>query len=97
MAFGDSDVSTMLADFGVSVVFNGTTVNGILDQHDNRDQMMAGQVDMVERIRVVTIKTDSLPGIVNESSVTVDGTSYKVRDILTEADGGLTQLFVVTP
>ena len=96
MAFGDGDLVSMLADFGVPVVFSGTTVNGILDTSDFRDPQAQQMVDIVGKHRMVTIKTGSISPV-NESLLTVGGTSYQVRDILQSADGSLTHLFVVTP
>lgn len=98
MAFGDSDIAAMLstAVFGVPVVFSGVTVPGILDIYDTRDPHTQSIVDIVEKYRVVTIQTGSISPI-NESSLTVDGVSFKVRDIIQSADGSLTHLYVVTP
>jgi hypothetical protein len=53
------DTSAFLADFGVPVVFGGYSVLGILDDFDSRNGFGGMDVDVVERLRVVTIPTDA--------------------------------------
>jgi len=77
------------------VVFGGVTVNGILDEFDQREQAGQAWVDLVDRVVKVTIKTGSLPGIANESLLTVNSKSYSVRDMIQEHDGGLTSLYCI--
>jgi hypothetical protein len=94
VSFGDDDLAYMLGeDFGVDVVYSGTTVKGIVDEMD--EAMLAGHmVSQVGRIRSVLVKTGSIAPV-PEGSITVNGTVFKVYDVREEApDGRLTRVFL---
>ena len=98
MAFGDSDLPTFFADFGVNLTFNGVTVKVLDDSYDSRDQGSSSFVDVVDRLTMIQLPYNSFsPMPKRGDTVTLVATSMKVRDVIAEKDGGVTQLFLVTP
>jgi hypothetical protein len=97
VAFGDSDLDVFLSDFGVTVSCAGVSTRGVLDAFDERLAGHEQPVEVVARMRVLTIKTGSLPGVAIEASIVVDGTTHAVRDILRVEDGALTHVYLVAP
>lgn len=94
MAYGDADRAYLLGqDFGVDVIYGGTTVDGQLDEVT--DDMLPGQmVSQLGLIRSVLIATGSVSPVAGQS-ITVDGSSYTVYEVRTEApDGRLTRVFL---
>ena len=92
MTFWADDAATFLADFGSTVVYGGTTTKGLLDVGDVPDADGTGDVLVgVTRLR---IKTGSIAPTVN-ATLTVDGTSYQVRDSRRLHDGTFTMLWLV--
>lgn len=97
MALGDGDVAALFTDLkalgeAVDVVLGGTTTQGILRRNQ---EVLALDGQQVERVAVLTIKTGSLPGLAAESSLTIGGVAYTVRDPYPEDDAGLTSVVVV--
>jgi hypothetical protein len=96
--FGDSDLPTFFADFGVNLTFGGVTVKVIDDSYDSRDSGSAAFVDVADRITMIQLPYNSFaPMPKRGDTVTLVATSMKVRDVIAEKDGGITQLFLVTP
>ena len=97
MAFGDSDIPTFFADMGVAIsVFPDTTM-GFIDASDQADAQAFGgaHVRVVDRQTVLTIPLGSLPNLVRDGQITVDGTVMRVRDIMQERDGAITYVYCV--
>jgi hypothetical protein len=93
MAFGDADRDTFLADFGVTVVYGVTTVKGIFGQRDEDDS--AGfDARVSKNVTSLLVKTGALPGLAEDSLITIDGTQYRVRDPNKVRDGGFTRILV---
>lgn len=98
MAFGDSDLPTFFGDFGVNLTFGGVTVKVIEDAYDLRDSLSSTVVDVRDRVTLVQLPYNSFsPMPKRGDTVTLVSTSMKVRDVIAEKDGGITQLFLVTP
>ena len=96
--FGDSDLPTFFADFGVNLTFNGVTVKALDDSYDSRDSGSAAFVDVEGRVTMIQLPYNSFsPMPKRGDTVTLVATSMKVRDVIAEKDGGITQLFLVTP
>jgi hypothetical protein len=98
MMFGDSDLHTFFADMGVDLTFNGVTVKAIEDTYDTRDSLSSSIVDKLDRVTLVQLPFNSFsPMPKRGDTVVLVSTSMKVRDVIAEKDGGVTQLFLVTP
>lgn len=93
-----NDVAAMLADqfFTVAVSIGNSSTRGIPDLFDQQASSVL-PFDVVEKIKVITIKKGSLVGLAEEASITVDGTAYKVRQFLDADDGAITHVAFVTP
>jgi hypothetical protein len=94
VAFGDSDRAYLLGqDFGVTVVYSGTTVVGQLDEVT--EEMLMGQaVSQLGLTRSVLIATGSVSPVAGVA-ITVDGGSYTVYDVRREGiDGRLTRVLL---
>jgi hypothetical protein len=98
MAFGDSDLTSFFSDFGVNMTFNGVTVKVIEDSYDSRDSLSSSVVDVLDRVTLVQLPYNSFATMPKRGdTVTLVSTQMKVRDVIAEKDGGITQLFLVTP
>lgn len=100
MAISDeADIDTMLATFGVPVEFIDAnsqrwTVNGILEMNDAEAAMLGVNAGIASKIVTLTVRTGTLPGIKEGSSVTVgSSTVYGVTQVRLTDDGALTKLF----
>lgn len=90
--FGDADLDTMIADFGVPVAMGSITVKGIVDQyHDEMAGSDQGPQFMTHRVSV-RVKTGDLPALASGAAITVNGTAMKVIQALEENDGALTRI-----
>jgi archaellum component FlaF (FlaF/FlaG flagellin family) len=78
---GQNDLDLFLADFGVPVVLNGSTVKGIFDSPTN----VTAEGMILTNDYVVTLKTPS---------ITVNGTAYTVRDARMMDDGAFCEILV---
>ena len=72
-----------LNEFGVSCTSGGTTGLGILEQPD---QILAGDM-IISTEYELTAKTSDFGSLLSGASITVDGSSYTVRDVRKENDG----------
>jgi hypothetical protein len=98
MAFGDSDLPTFFADFGVDLVFNGVTVKALEDDSQERDGASAPFADVEHNVTRVEIPYNSFsPMPKRGQSVTLAGVSKKVRDTGKVRDGGIVDVYLVTP
>lgn len=96
--FGDSDLKVFFADFGVDLTFNGVTVKALDDSYDQRDSGSQSFVDLVDLVTMIQLPYNSFnPMPKRGDTVTLVSTDMKVRDVLQEKDGGVTQLFLVKP
>jgi hypothetical protein len=96
VAYGDSDRAYLLGeDFGITVVYSGTTVVGQLDEVT--EDMLAGHVvPQLGVTRTVLVATGSISPVAGQS-ITVDGTIYTVYEVRREAiDGRLTRVWLAS-
>lgn len=90
--FGDSDIPTLLADFGVPVVIGGKTQLGIVD-YVGKDVLLSQGVSGVSGTDiVVSVQTSALPKVPNRAPLTVDGVAMRLRDQQQTGDGAITHL-----
>lgn len=73
-------------DFGIPVVVGGNTVTGILDDGDEvvQSDEHAGFVASVTRL---VLSTSDAGSVENGSNITINGTTYTVRERMDEYDG----------
>lgn len=87
---GQNDLDLFLADFGIPVVLNGSTVKGIFDSPTN----VTAEGMILTNDYVVTLKTPSSGLPVFGTSITVNGTAYTVRDARMVDDGAFCEILV---
>jgi hypothetical protein len=85
----------MMADpfLTVAISIGSSSTRGLFDQLDELAPNETGGQAQV-RSNVVTIKKGSLAGIAIDVAITVDGTSYKVREQALSDDGLLQHIKV---
>jgi hypothetical protein len=94
MAFGDEDLEFVMADvLSVCVVYSGQSTRGILSEGDHVvNDAELGSVQV--RATTIAIKTGSLTGLdavaAMNAAITVNGDSYKIRDVAKQDDGNIT-------
>lgn len=93
---GASRIQAMLNRVGVPIVLGGTTVKGALDNADSEEAFPGGISVAGTEVRVA-IKTGALPGLAHGSSVTVDGTAYRVLALRKIGDGEVTVVYCGNP
>ncbi|HEY9229341.1 MAG TPA: hypothetical protein VIP11_22020 [Gemmatimonadaceae bacterium] len=77
----DSDLDFMLRDAGVPVSLGGASTYGIFRRAG--EMIEDGQGGYVPaNHRVLTVREGTLPGLAEDVNVTIDGTSYRVRNLL---------------
>lgn len=84
------DLDGFLADFGVSVTFGAVTAKGILDMPT---EIIAGGM-VLNTDYQLTFKTAALAGLGYQSAITVDGSSYVVREVRALDDGKMSVAFM---
>lgn len=89
-----SDAAFMCSDvFSVPVVYGAQNTSGIVDIADHLvPDGNFGQTQI--RATTLTIKTGSLTSLVDDSAITVDGRSYKLR-LPSEIDDGLVTVLMI--
>lgn len=98
MAFGDTDLTTFFADFGVPCIFGGVSVNCLVDAYDQNDSMSLSDVNVADRITDVTARYNAWsPFPKRGQSITVNAVAMKVREVVQEKDGALTHIYAVLP
>lgn len=90
-----TDVSSMLNDpfMSVAVVYGAQTTRGLLDRPGQIVSTSEG--DVIASATSLTIQTGSLANIALDTAITVDGGSFKVRDVVKIDDGSLTRLDLI--
>lgn len=87
------DITAMLDELGVSVTLGANETKGLVDYAD--ELLLESDVSAsIGRMLAVTIKTGSLPGLAVGSTLTVDGSAYKAREVLRIGDGALTRVLL---
>lgn len=95
MGLTDGDLPGLLEELGVDVTIGYVTVPGIKRRFT--EEMFTGNEspDLMSRSIVVTVQTDSLPGLENGAAITVGRTAYKVRRHSEADHGSLTRIHCV--
>lgn len=80
MSLGDSDLPVFFADFGIPVVFNGFTTNGIFESPSELENLASngGSFEQQERVVLIASTAFVVPPKARDA-LTVDGTSYTVK------------------
>lgn len=73
----------------VPVVFGSITTSGLYDHDATLIEDAVGEVK--RESRVVIVRTGVLTNAKQNSRITVDGTSYEIRQVLPMEDGSLTR------
>lgn len=101
--YGASDIDEMLAEFGapvrITVLGEEHEVRGLLDIADEELLRELGQATtIVGKVRVLTLRTGALPGVVQGAVLEVDEESGTVTRTVVATrqvdDGALTRVFV---
>ena len=79
------NLDVFFGEFDSTVVSNSTTVKGIMEQPD---ELIADGVVLPTDYRL-TAKTSDLGTLDSDSTLTVDGDAYTVRDVRKIDDGSL--------
>lgn len=96
--FHDADIPAMMADFGVSVTFDGITLpqGVIMDYVDNVTLKENGIAGVINKAITAMLQTSEFPSLVANNAVgkpiVVDGVTYTVRQRLQQSDGAITHL-----
>ena len=93
MVFQPADVPVLLEDFGVDIVLGEETVKGILDRNDEEILDSGAPSPITGQGVVITVASGTPIGVDEGVTITADGASYKVRQIMTFADGAYSRLF----
>lgn len=89
--YADSDIPSLMTDFGVPVVAGAIQGRGIVDYTDDLALQSGNVAGVRGKTIVVTVQTSAFPNVQIGSSVTVDGTAYTLRDRAQQGDGATTQ------
>lgn len=81
------DLDGFFADFGVNAVFGAETVKVLFDSPET----VVAEDYVVTAEYAITYKSSALTGLAHNSSITVDGSAYKVNTITAIEDGKLTR------
>ena len=87
----DSDLDTMLVDFGVPASHGAEIGMAIVDSTDEAI-LQAGGTGVIGKMVSVLCKTSAFPTIKVGDTWTVDGETYKVHDRLRLDDGRVTKI-----
>jgi hypothetical protein len=82
------DLDVFLADFGVSCTAGDTTANGILDM----PSQVVSDGMVLTTDYTLTTRASNFGSLVRGNSITVDGTSYTVRETMLLDDGKFVQI-----
>lgn len=88
--FGDADLPTFFADFGVPVIFGAATAQGIFDQPQQiklADQGFGGVETAFPAVHLPYNAFSPMP--LTGDAVNVNGTNYTVAETTAEGDGAV--------
>lgn len=80
------DLAVLFADFGVTAVYGSLTALVVLDMPDQ--QVLGGM--QISADYAITYRSVDLVGLKHGDALTVDGTSYTVREVTRLDDGRIT-------
>lgn len=79
------DMTVFFADFGVPVSFGSLTTKALFDKAGTVQDL--GGLPITVQEDSILFATVALPGLKKDSSLTVDGTAYTVRNVQRQDDG----------
>ncbi len=82
----DEDLSVLFADFAVTCTFGSLTALVVFDQPD---EAFVSNMQIITEYQM-TYKSGDLAGLKHGSVVSINGTSYSVKDVRKINDGALT-------
>ncbi len=86
-----ADLPILLEDFGVPVTLGENTVRGLLDIADEEILDSGAPSPIIGKGVVFTLETGGLPGLAVGVTMTSEGATYKVRQMMQIGDGALTR------
>jgi len=89
----DADLDAMLAGSGVPVVFGQLKGFGLLDISDEQVYSSEGATATVKKI-TLTVRIAAWPGLIEDATVTADGTVYRVISAHQMGDGRLAEVLL---
>ena len=94
MAFGDDDLSVMIADvFSVAITYGSPVQSCRGFKNDTEDVVAADQgAAFSVRSRTVFIQTGDLTGLAVDTAITVDSVAYNITAIEPKDDGKITAI-----
>lgn len=99
--YGEDDIPTMLAEFGVDVSWNDGTktiaTKGLYDVVDEALLESLGGSPVVGQMIGIRVLTGIWPGIKVNAILLVGTQSHTVRDIRQEGDGAITHFICLKP
>lgn len=98
--FGDSDIPTLLRDFGRPVTigeFEGVGIADIPEEMFDESDPVPGRGGVNVKLTKLFIQTSAWPDVRIDSPVFWDGTSYSVRSRLPYGDGAMTEIELGAP
>lgn len=90
MALQSENLDAFFSDFGVLVTAGSASTRAIFDMPA---ELIAGGMVLTTDY-TITYKTAALPSLANGSSITVDGGSYRVREVRLKDDGKISEAYL---
>jgi len=94
--FADSDIPTMLTDWGNTLTVESVEAPCALDMSEREVLGQDGGGGQIAQVLTATFKTTDFPDLKGGDAVTVDGVDYTVWRALKLGDGGTTELWLRT-
>lgn len=98
MPLGDTDIASVLTDLEqcggtVEVLFGGVTVPGLWD-HDAVELLEGAGPGVVANEKAVHVQASALTGLASGEAITVEETTYTIREALPYGDGALVRIML---
>nr|WP_320131994.1 hypothetical protein [uncultured Holophaga sp.] len=84
---------TLARRLGVLVVVGSLTTRGLYDRA-TKSEALTGKDYAPDLVGTPSVLMETVDGLGVDDPLTVDGTSWVVRDLLAEGDGALTRYFL---
>ncbi len=81
-------LATFLGDFGVTATFGSVTAQVLFDVNDT-DAMLSGR--MISAGYQIRYRSTDLVGLMHNSQVVINGTTYTVNEVMRLTDGAFTR------
>jgi hypothetical protein len=94
--FGDSDIPSMMEQFGVPITIGAVTGVGIPDSPE--DVFPAGDLPdsggVLISVTKISVQTSAFPDLAVNDPVVFDGREYTVREHQRKGDGAMTEILL---